>query len=39
MVHDTVAVDGKVEEDAFDWYAQDKQGTVWYFGEAMVIVR
>ena len=34
VVHDTVAVDGKVEEDAFDWYAQDKQGTVWYFGEA-----
>ena len=34
VVHDTVTVDGKLEEDTFDWYAQDKQGTVWYFGEA-----
>ena len=34
VVHDTVTVDGKLKEDTFDWYAQDKQGTVWYFGEA-----
>ena len=34
VVHEVVAADGKVEEDTYDWVAQDKQGTVWYFGEA-----
>ena len=34
VVHDTVSLDGVLMEDTFDWYAQDKQGTVWYFGEA-----
>jgi hypothetical protein len=34
VVHDTVTLDGVLIEDTFDWYAQDKQGTVWYFGEA-----
>ena len=34
VVHDTVMLDGAIMEDTFDWYAQDKQGTVWYFGEA-----
>lgn len=34
VVHDTVTVDGVLKEDTFDWYAQDKQGAVWYFGEA-----
>jgi len=34
QVHDTVKVDGKLEEDTLDWYAQDKDGNVWYFGEA-----
>ena len=34
VVHDTVTLDGAVVEDTFDWYAQDKQGAVWYFGEA-----
>ncbi len=24
---------GKLVEDTFDWYAQDKDGNVWYFGE------
>ncbi len=33
VVHDTVLEDGKLKEDTFDWFAQDKQGTVWYFGE------
>ena len=33
-VHDVVAQKGEVKEDTYDWYAQDKQGTVWYFGEA-----
>ena len=34
VVHDTVTVEGVLQEDTFDWYAQDKQGVVWYFGEA-----
>jgi hypothetical protein len=34
VVHDVVAgPDGEVVEDTFDWYAQDRQGNVWYFGE------
>ncbi len=33
VVHDVVTEKGKVKEDTFDWYAQDKQGSVWYFGE------
>lgn len=32
-VSDTVTVDGQLEEGTTDWYAQDKQGNVWYFGE------
>ena len=32
-VVDTVTIDGKIEELTTDWYAQDKQGNVWYFGE------
>lgn len=26
-------LDGELIEDTFDWYAQDKRGNVWYFGE------
>ena len=33
VVHDTVKIDGTLLEDTLDWYAQDKQGAVWYFGE------
>jgi hypothetical protein len=33
VVHDTVSLDGKPSEDTFDWYAQDRDGNVWYFGE------
>jgi len=33
VVRDTVTVDDEVIEDTFDWYAQDEQGNVWYFGE------
>ena len=33
VVTDTVMVDSKLEELTVDWYAQDKQGNVWYFGE------
>jgi hypothetical protein len=33
VVHDTVTLDGKPHEETFDWYAQDREGNVWYFGE------
>ena len=33
VIRDTVSLDGKLVEDTFDWYAQDKEGNVWYFGE------
>ena len=33
QVHDTVYDDGELTEDTLDWYAQDKEGNVWYFGE------
>ncbi|PYV82518.1 MAG: hypothetical protein DMG05_27975 [Acidobacteria bacterium] len=32
-VIDTVFVNGALEELTHDWYAQDKQRNVWYFGE------
>jgi hypothetical protein len=33
VVRDVDYEDGEVIEDTFDWYAQDKEGNVWYFGE------
>lgn len=33
VVLDRVFQDGELVEKTFDWYAQDKQGNVWYFGE------
>lgn len=33
VVHDQVALNGSLIEDTFDWYAQDTDGNVWYFGE------
>jgi Ca2+-binding RTX toxin-like protein len=33
VVHDTERVNGLVVEDTFDWFAQDADGNVWYFGE------
>ncbi len=33
IVEDTVRVDGKLHEFTYDWYAQDGDGNVWYFGE------
>ena len=33
VVRDTVTLDGEIIEDTLDWYAQDKDGTVWYLGE------
>ena len=32
-VHDTVTTNGKLTEDTLDYFAQDKEGNVWYFGE------
>jgi hypothetical protein len=32
-VHDVVTTNGEVTEDTLDWFAQDKDGNVWYFGE------
>lgn len=33
VVRDTVSIGGQVTEDTLDWYAQDKDGNVWYMGE------
>jgi hypothetical protein len=33
VVHDVVAEDGELVEDTYDWYAQDKDGNIWYLGE------
>lgn len=33
VVRDTVIEDDNLVEDTFDWYAQDSEGNVWYFGE------
>ena len=33
VVHDTVTIDNEPREDTLDWYAQDNDGNVWYFGE------
>ncbi|MGH2764672.1 MAG: hypothetical protein ACRDKA_01980 [Actinomycetota bacterium] len=33
VVRDRAFVDGELVEDTFDWFAQDRQGNVWYFGE------
>jgi len=32
-VRDTVTIGGEIVEDTYDWYAQDDDGNVWYFGE------
>ena len=34
VVEDVSTVDGKLEERTHDYFAQDKDGNVWYFGEA-----
>ncbi len=33
-VRDRVTLDGELIEDTLDWYAQDRDGNVWYLGEA-----
>ena len=34
VVHDAVHLEGSLIEDTDDWFAQDKAGNVWYFGES-----
>jgi hypothetical protein len=33
QVHDSVYTDGQLTEDTLDFFAQDREGNVWYFGE------
>jgi len=33
VVWDRVWLEGELIEETYDWYAQDKDGNVWYFGE------
>ena len=33
VVEDIVEVNGELHEKTLDWYAQDRDGNVWYFGE------
>lgn len=33
VVRDTVHVAGRLVEDTYDWFAQDRAGNVWYLGE------
>jgi hypothetical protein len=33
VIHDQVFRGGNLVEDTFDWFAQDADGNVWYFGE------
>ena len=34
VIRDRAFIDGVLEEETLDWFAQDKDGNVWYFGEA-----
>lgn len=33
VVKDVVRLNDEIVEESYDWYAQDKDGNVWYFGE------
>jgi hypothetical protein len=33
VVHDEVTQGGRVIENTYDWYAQDRAGNIWYLGE------
>jgi hypothetical protein len=39
VVDDVVSEDGRPVEITEDWYAQDKEGNVWYFGEDTAEIR
>src|SRR2546422_10050186 len=32
VIRDRLFRDGRLAEDTLDWYTQDRQGAVWYFG-------
>ncbi len=34
VLHDNLYLSGRLAERTTDWYTQDKQGNVWYFGES-----
>ena len=34
VVEDRLFLSGRLEERTIDWYTQDRQGNVWYFGES-----
>ena len=36
VIHDIVTQGGRTVEDTLDYYAQDREGTIWYFGERTV---
>jgi hypothetical protein len=36
VVHDIVIEDGRTVEETYDWFAQDRRGNVWYFGESTI---
>ncbi len=38
VIHDRVFENGVLHERTTDWYAQTKQGTVWYFGERTALL-
>jgi hypothetical protein len=38
-VHDVLTSKEEVREDSYDWYAQDKKGAVWCFGEATIEIK
>ncbi|HEX5171467.1 MAG TPA: hypothetical protein VFW11_19955 [Cyclobacteriaceae bacterium] len=33
ITHDQSYINDELAEDTFDWYAQDQNGNIWYFGE------
>lgn len=35
VLRDREWMDGELQENTWDWFAQDKAGNVWYFGEAV----
>ena len=39
VVSDKLYLRGRIEERTHDWYAQDRAGDVWYFGEATAELR
>src|SRR3954451_19134287 len=39
VIDDRVYVNGRLEERTNDWYAQDKDGNVWYLGEATATLK